>query len=274
MATPAPATFATLLEQAVNEPGVLSSAYRAFHNYSIGNQLLAWAQCIERGIQPGPMATYPKWKELGRHVKKGEKAITLCQPVTVKRTIEADDSRERAEMMRDVASEVVYTRFVFKPRWFVLTQTDGQPLPEPETPTWDKDRALAALDIAEIPFDHTDGNCLGFARERSIAINPVNPLPHKTRFHEIAHVLLGHTTEGQQADGELTPRNLREVEAESVALLCCAALNLPGIEFCRGYIQSWWHLGNPIPEKAAQRILKVADQILKAGSDEPAGREA
>jgi hypothetical protein len=132
-------------------------------------------------------------------------------------------------------------------------------------PAWDKDRALSALQISEIPFDHLDGNCLGFARERSIAINPVNPMPHKTRFHELAHVLLGHTSEGSQADSELTPRSLKECEAESVALLCCAALDLPGVECCRGYIQGWWGQGNPIPERSAQRILKVADQILKAG---------
>jgi antirestriction protein ArdC len=265
MATPAPATFATLLEQAVNEPGILSSAYRAFHNYSLGNQLLAWAQCMERGIQPGPLATYPKWKELGRYVRKGEKALTLCQPVTVKRTTTADDGTEQ-----DTAA----TWFVYRPNWFVLAQTDGQPLPEPEIPTWDKARALAALDVTEISFDALNGNCLGFARDRSIAINPVNPMPHKTRFHELAHVLLGHTSEGMLDDGELTPRNLREVEAESVALVCCAALDLPGVEFSRGYIQAWWGAGNPIPEKAAQRILKVADQILKAGSNQPAGTEA
>jgi len=41
MATPAPATFAQLLEHAVTEPGILSNAYRQFHGYSIGNQLLA-----------------------------------------------------------------------------------------------------------------------------------------------------------------------------------------------------------------------------------------
>jgi hypothetical protein len=40
---------------------------------------------------------------------------------------------------------------------------------------------------------------------------------------------------------------------------------LPGVEFSRGYIQSWWGVGNEIPERSAQRILKVADQILKAG---------
>jgi hypothetical protein len=91
-------------------------------------------------------------------------------------------------------------------------------------------------------------------------------MPHKTRFHELAHILLGHTTEGEQNDGELTPRNLRECEAEAVALLCCAALELPGVECCRGYIQSWWGQGNPIPERSAQRVLKVADQILRAGT--------
>jgi hypothetical protein len=30
-------------------------------------------------------------------------------------------------------------------------------------------------------------------------------MPLKTTFHETAHVLLGHTTEGEQTDGEATP---------------------------------------------------------------------
>ena len=257
MATPAPATFATLLEQAVNEPGILSSAYRAFHNYSIGNQLLAWSQCMGRGIQPGPIATFQRWRELGRYVRRGEKAIVLCRPVTVKRTTTADDGGDET---------TVATWFVYKPFWFVLAQTEGQPLPEPEIPAWDRSRALAALNVSEAPFDETDGNCQGYARERSIAVSPIAALPWKTRFHELAHVLLGHTSEGVLNDGELTPRNLRECEAEAVALLCCAALGLPGVEYCRGYIQSWWGEGNPIPERSAQRILKVADQILKAGT--------
>jgi antirestriction protein ArdC len=255
---PSVASFADLLVSAVNEPGILSNAYRQFHNYSIGNQLLAWGQCLERGIQPGPMATFPKWKELGRYVRKGEKAITLCQPVTVKRTVDDDNGQ---------ADDVVFTRFVYRPNWFVLAQTEGTAMPETPIPTWDANQALAALSVTEIAFELTNGNILGYARERSIAVNPINPLPHKTRFHELAHVLLGHTAEGLQADGEITPRNLRECEAEAVALLCGAALGLPGVEESRGYIQNWWGAGNPIPERSAQRILKVADQILRAGRD-------
>ena len=256
--TPTP-SFADLLRSAVTEPGTISTAYRQFHNYSLGNQLLVWGQCLARGIQPGPMATYPKWKELGRHVCKGAKALTLCQPVTVKRKGDAGGSTDDDETE-------VFTRFIYKPRWFVLAQTEGQDIEPAPMPSWDRTRALAALEVAEVPFDATDGNVLGFARARSIAISPINPMPHKTTFHELAHVLLGHTAEGEQADGELTPRNLRECEAEAVALLCCAALELPGVEHCRGYIQSWWGTGNPIPERSAQRVLKAADQILKAGT--------
>jgi hypothetical protein len=39
-----------------------------------------------------------------------------------------------------------------------------------------------------------------------------------------------------------------------------------GAEYCRGYIQYWTGTGNPIPERSAQRIFRVADQI----SSEPA----
>jgi antirestriction protein ArdC len=203
------------------------------------------------------MATFPKWRELGRHVRKGEKAITLCQPVTVKRRTETGDSADQTD---------VYTRFTYRPRWFVLAQTDGADLPAVETPAWDAAQALAALDVTEVPFDATDGNVLGYARGRSIAVSLINPLPHKTRIHELGHVLLGHTVEGHQHDGELTPRNLRECEAEAVAMLCCAALDLSGVEFSRGYIQTWWCAGNPIPERSAQKIFKAVDRILKAGA--------
>ena len=123
------------------------------------------------------MATYPRWKALGRQVKKGEEAIMLCMPITVKR------KHSQTVPDADEANDIT-TWFVCKPRWFVLSQTDGEPLPDSETPDWDAVRALEALTVQEIPFDHVDGNCLGFARDRVIAVNPVNPLPHKTRFHE------------------------------------------------------------------------------------------
>src|SRR5262245_63204089 len=93
-------SFVDLLQSAVNEPGIISTAYRQFHNYSLGNQLLAWSQCIERRIQPGPIATFMAWAEKGRYVRKGEKAIALCMPVTIKKKDDEDDQ--------------CFTRFIFK----------------------------------------------------------------------------------------------------------------------------------------------------------------
>ncbi len=43
-------------------------------------------------------------------------------------------------------------------------------------------------------------------------------------------------------------------------------VGVAGVAECRGYIQSWWGHGHEIPERSAQRILKVADQVLKAGA--------
>jgi antirestriction protein ArdC len=258
---PTVASFAELLRSAVSAPGIVSTAYRQFHNYSIGNQLLAWSQCLERGIQPGPLSTFVGWKEKGRYVRKGEKAITLCRPITVKRKATDDQTTDDTEGK-------TATWFVYKAAWFVLSQTEGQPLEGLSLPTWDATRALEALDITEEPFTLLNGNVQGYARRRAIAVSPVAAEPHRTRFHEIAHVLLGHTSDADQTDDETTPRNLGEVEAEAVAMLCCAALNLPGVEHSRGYIQSWWRQGEPIPERSAQRTLKAADQILKAGTAE------
>ena len=105
----------------MTEPGIISQAFTRFHNYSFGNQLLAFVQCERRGITPGPIGTFVRWKDLGRHVKKGEKAITLCMPVTSKRTAE----KHNDETGQDEQVEIGYTRFVYKNNWFVLSQTDG-----------------------------------------------------------------------------------------------------------------------------------------------------
>ena len=134
------------------------------------------------------------------------------------------------------------------------------------TAQWSKEVALSNLNISETSFDFVDGNVQGYARKREIAISPIAALPHKTLLHELAHVCLGHTKESSFNDGEHTPRSLREVEAECVALICCETLGLEGADYCRGYIQSWLKGESAIPERSAQKIFHAADLILKAGT--------
>src|SRR6195256_3704650 len=76
--------WSALLVEAVNKPGLIMEAYSAFHSYSIGNQILAMVQCQMRGLEPGPINTFPGWQALGRSVKRGERALMLCMPITRK----------------------------------------------------------------------------------------------------------------------------------------------------------------------------------------------
>src|SRR5262249_29293159 len=115
------------------------------------------------------------------------------------------------------------------------------------------------------PFEIVDGNCQGYSQQRAIAINPLAINPLKTTIHEMAHILCGHTTEGRVTDSETTPRHLREAEAESVAFLVGSIIGLDGMDNCRAYTQGWLQ-GDSITEKSAQKIFRVADQILKVGN--------
>jgi hypothetical protein len=108
--------WSQLLIEAVQKPGIISTAYTAFHNYSIGNQILAWSQCQDRELPVGPIATFKKWKSLGRSVVKGAKAIHLCMPITIKKEKHGQDE--------------IFQTFVLKNYWFVLSQTEGQPYQE------------------------------------------------------------------------------------------------------------------------------------------------
>lgn len=247
-------SWESLLETAVEQPGTMEAGFRAFHAYSFGNVLLAWSQCSKRGLKLGPIATYPKWKELGRQVRKGEKALMLCQPVSFKKEVETEAGSE----------EQTRTGFVYRNNWFVMGQTEGKEYELPAMPEWKRESALAALQIEEVPFESMNGNTQGYARGRKLAINPVATDVAATFFHELAHIVLGHTDKEAMAHDETLPRNMQEVEAEAVALLCIASLGLGDTSNQRGYIQNWYK-GNRIPEVNAKRIIQAADTILKAG---------
>src|SRR5262245_26187194 len=136
MTTTTEKTFADLLHEADTVPGRINAAYGAFHNYSLGNMLLALGQCEAREIPLGPPATFMGWKEKGRFVRKGQKAIVLCMPVTVTRKDATTDP------VTGEPADAHFTRFVYKPHWFVLAQTDGADAAAVTLPDWNGARAL------------------------------------------------------------------------------------------------------------------------------------
>jgi hypothetical protein len=181
-------------------------------------------------------------------------------PMPFKRTAETDGVQE------ETAEPQTCYAFRFRAYWFVLAQTEGDDTPVPPIPGFDIDTALCSLNITRTPFDELNGNIQGFAHGREIAVNPVAALPHKTTFHEIAHIVLGHTASEKLVDSEQTARHLREVEAESVALICCETLGLEGADFCRGYIQHWLKTEKEIPNQSAARIFAAATSISEGGN--------
>ena len=168
------ATWGELLREAVEKPGRMLEAYTAFHNFSLGNALLALEQCIRRNLQPGPLNTYNGWLERKRQVRKGEKGIILCMPMACKRNAQTE------AVPNETAEPQTCYAFRFRAYWFVLAQTEGEDTPIPPIPGFDVDRALCALNITRTPFDEINGNIQGFASGREIAVHPLAALPHKT----------------------------------------------------------------------------------------------
>lgn len=268
-----------LLDSILDKPGILGDYYFAFHNYSIGNQAIAVCQMVDRGIEIGPIASFNSWKKKGRSVIKGQKAIGLFMPVTLTGKSRADKDDDSEPAQPGVPRRI----FVMRNNWFALSQTQVDPAGAEEggeasaesvtedvaEQQWSQSLALSALGVTMIPFKQLNGNIQGYAvpSQASVAISPLAAFPHKTMFHELAHCLL-HSDE---VDGFVCGTDLssavKEVEAESVAYICCSALNLEGLEFSRGYIQSWMGgAGNrDMLKKSAGRIFSAADRILKAG---------
>ena len=251
--------LSALLLNALDDDAIISQAYSSFHNYSLLNQSLAAFQLMLRFGKLSPIASYKAWQEKGRQVKKNEKAIALYMPVIFKKkNNETDQDTESND-------DEVYTKIILRNNWFCLDQTEGEEyIPEIKIPSWNAEKAMAVLDIVEIHFDSVNGNCMGFAKNNQIAINPLNPLKHKTRFHEMAHILLGHTKDTYLSENADLPKSIKEVEAEGVAFLMLNLLNLDGKKESRGYIQGWLQ-GNPISEESAKRIFTVTDKLFKAG---------
>lgn len=253
--------FREILDSALKNPGQLKQVYSLnFWDYSFGNCMIVAGECAARELPLGPIATYKGWQAKGRQVKKGEKAIALCMPVTMKRTEEKNGETK----------DHVWQAFCFKPFWFVLSQTEGKEQPIHTTPEWNLDRALSSLKIERVPFSSFRGNTGGYAetietaegvKVDRIALNPLNDAPTATLYHELGHIVLGHTRE-KYSEKPQTGRALRELEAELVALFCLEALGLPGAEYCRGKIQAE---GTEITDKVARRVFKACDTILRAG---------
>ena len=70
----------------------------SFHTYSAGNCMLLALQCHQRGIEPQHVAGFRAWLNLGRCVRKGETALRILAPVTVKQRDQLGEDSDETRM--------------------------------------------------------------------------------------------------------------------------------------------------------------------------------
>ena len=107
------------------------TAMSRFHQYSVGNLMLILAQRPDAT----QVAGFHTWRSLGRAVKRGEKGILIVAPMVL-RTQRAEDVPARGddggEQRPRLAFRAVHV--------FDVSQTEGDPLPEPARAGGDPDR--------------------------------------------------------------------------------------------------------------------------------------
>jgi hypothetical protein len=168
-------------------------ASNGLSRYSLRNQLLIAIDCHTRGITPTYIGGFQAFLALNRCVRKGEKAIHILAPVTVKRRDEhGDPTAEKAVVFRAVPV-------------FDVTMTDPLPgrEPVPLTPptqpiTGDSHQHLIApliahaatlgyrVEIRELPEHGPAGWCDSAHQQITIAAGPANRQV-RILVHELAH---------------------------------------------------------------------------------------
>jgi hypothetical protein len=170
----------------------------SFHRYSFNNTVLIWAQKPEATMVAG----YRAWQAKGRQVRRGETAIKVFGPVTTREP--KLDAQGRP--IRDADGKPVQdVRIVgVKPvSVFDVSQTDGDPLPEPPQATlltgqappglWDALQTFVeAQGYAVSRGDCGDANGVTMfdARQVRVRADIDDAAAVKTLAHEAGHVLL------------------------------------------------------------------------------------
>lgn len=223
-----------------------------FYRYSPNNLfLIALAN-----PQATRVAGYNAWRKHNRFVRKGEHGIPILAPCTYKADPDASDSPQVLRGFR-----VVYV--------FDVSQTDGEPLPEP--PDWKSPEHLPTLEAAlhayaarlgiTITIQDT-GPAQGVSYGGSIALDPTAGT--KTLIHELAHEILHHGAPDDPQD-----RLLREVEAEATAYAVARHFGLENLA-SPNYLALSGSESKDILARLAH-IQKAALQIIQAV--EPAEKE-
>lgn len=219
----------------------------SFYHYSLMNQILIFLH----KSNASRVAGYRDWLKRHRYVKKGERGIPIMAPIPI--TMKDENGKEVVLQLR---FKTVYV--------FDISQTDGEPLPEP--PDWKSPEKYPDLEDMLIKYanslnikveieDLSASGSQGYSEGGKIGMDPTAGT--KTLIHEIAHELLHHTKEVK-----LKSRKEIELEAEAVAYVVSRALEINDLK-SPNYLALWDADGKKILDRL-DTIRSTSNQILTA----------
>ena len=233
-----------------------------FRTYSLNNQLLIAAQRPDATRVAG----FRTWRQLGRHVRKGERGIRIVAPLI--RRVTTDDRVHDPEQRAMITGFKVVSVFD-------IAQTDGEELPDLTMPSVKVpddsllDRLIAtareagiAVDTVETAEEGTHG---WYERERhtiTLVASYTRAEQTRTMLHELAHAHDG------PHDGDT--RSVRELVAESAAYLVGVGhFGISMRDASTVYVASWGADTRTL-EHLANRVRQVAgavEELVRTNAD-------
>lgn len=237
-----------------------------FHHYSLGNTILIAMQKPDATLVAG----YTSWQNnFQRHVKKGEKGISILAPIPYKKKVEVDKIDPATGSKEKEIREITVPAFKVV-NVFDVSQTEGKDLPsigvsELSGDVAHFDKVLESLKRScpvPIDFEEIRNGAKGYfqAAENRIAVqkdmSQVQTV--KTLIHEMAHQKL-------HSDAPELSRNAKEVEAEAVAYTVSQHFGIETSDYSFGYIAGW-SKGKDLAElkDSLDRIRTAADEMITA----------
>lgn len=216
-----------------------------FHQYSWGNVMMILAQKPDAKHVAGIRT----WNRLGRVVRKGEKGIAIFAPMRFKAKEDRAASDEEGER---IGFRVVHV--------FDVSQTEGEPMPEPASVAGDPARHLQDLKrvVAEkgiaLEYHEELGSAKGRSCKGTIKLLQGMSLAEEYAVlsHELAHELMHLDRRGMD-------RRRAELEAEAVAFVLCRFAALESGTAHSDYIQLY--------QGGKEALTESLDVIQKAAAD-------
>lgn len=228
--------------------------YSGFHQYSFCNSLLIMLQKPDASH----CASYADWKKKDRYVKKTEKGKGII--------IRVPTPKKFKTVNKETGEEEEKTKMFYKlgTTWDI-SQTEGKEIPEicnkltasvsNYADILGRIRKASPVEICFEDMEHSKANGYYSVSENRIVVrnNMSESQSIKTAVHETAHALL----HGKGGKEEKADRDLKELQAESVAFIVCNFLGIDTSEYSFGYVASW----------AADKTAKKLEKNLTVISD-------